>query len=119
MSDTTKVTAVHITDDQFDEQVLKSNIPVLVDFFAVWCGPCKMAAPILDELADTYKGKVKIVKIDVDQSELAGKYGVMSIPTVVVFKDGKEVEEAPQKPLRKVGFGGRDGYEEMIKKVTS
>ncbi len=104
--------ALHITDAQFEETVLKSDLPVLVDFFAEWCGPCKMAAPILDQLNDDYAGKLKIVKVDVDQSELSGKYGVMSIPTVVMFKSGKETD-------RKIGFGGKAGYEEMIKKQVT
>ena len=105
--------ATHITDDQFEAEVLKSEIPVLVDFYAEWCGPCKMAAPILDELSDTYQGKVKIIKMDVDQTKTASeKYGVMSIPTVVMFVKGAESE-------RKVGFGGREGYEGMIKKVIT
>ena len=103
--------AMHFTDSEFEEKVLKSRLPVLVDFFAEWCGPCRMAAPIIDELSDTYSGKVTIGKLNVDENQMtAGKYGVMSIPTVIMFKDGKEVD-------RKVGFGGRSGYEEMIKKV--
>ena len=104
------MSAEHIEDSQFETEVLKSDLPVLVDFFAVWCGPCKMAGPILDKLADQYAGKVKIIKIDVDQSEIAGQFDVQSIPTVVMFQKGKETE-------RKVGFIGRDGYEGMIKKV--
>lgn len=101
----------HFTDTDFEEKVIKSKLPVLVDFYADWCGPCRMAAPIIDELSETYKDKVLIGKVDVDKSTAtAAKYGVQSIPTVIMFKDGKEVE-------RKVGFGGRGGYEEMIKKV--
>ncbi len=104
--------AIHFSDKDFEENVLKSSLPVLVDFFADWCGPCRLAAPIIDELADVYAGKVMIGKLDVDESqETAAKYGVMSIPTAIMFKDGKEVG-------RKVGFAGRGGYEEMIKKVT-
>ncbi|MFZ2201907.1 MAG: thioredoxin [Microgenomates group bacterium] len=104
--------AIHFSDKDFPEKVLKSSLPVLVDFFADWCGPCRLAAPIIDELADVYAGKVMIGKLDVDESqETAAKYGVMSIPTAIMFKDGKEVG-------RKVGFAGRGGYEEMIKKVT-
>ncbi|MEK7064156.1 MAG: thioredoxin [Patescibacteria group bacterium] len=104
--------AIHFSDADFSEKVLKSSLPVLVDFSAEWCGPCRMAAPIIDELADVYTGKVTIGKLDVDESqETAVKYGVMSIPTAIVFKDGKEIE-------RKVGFGGKGGYEDMIKRVT-
>lgn len=107
------MSAEHITDKQFEEVVLKSQGPVMVDFFAEWCGPCKMAAPVLDELADEYKDKVRIVKLDVDQSELAGNYGVMSIPTVMVFKGGK-VLEVDGKALRQVGFPGKEGYKMML-----
>jgi len=103
--------AMHFSDTDFEEKVIKSNLPVMVDFFAEWCGPCRMAAPIIDELSETYKNKVSIGKVDVDASTgTAAKYGVQSIPTVIMFRDGKEVD-------RKVGFGGRGGYEEMIKKV--
>ena len=104
--------AVEITDSNFQETVLNSDKPVLVDFYAQWCGPCKMAAPIIDELAERYADAVLIGKVDVDQSQkTASEYGVMSIPTMIVFKDGKEVE-------RKVGFGGRAGVEALIEKVT-
>lgn len=102
--------AVHVGDKDFDEKVVKSKLPVLLDFFAEWCGPCKMAAPVLEELAGEYKDKVVVGKLDVDQNQTtAGKFGVMSIPTIIMFKDGKEVD-------RKVGFAGKAGYEEMIKK---
>lgn len=103
--------ALHFSDKDFKELVLKADKPVLVDFFAVWCGPCKMAAPIIDELADQYEGKVIIGKVDVDESqETASAHGIMSIPTMIVFKDGKEVE-------RKVGFGGRSAVEALIEQV--
>lgn len=102
---------IHVNDNDFDQKVVNSKLPVLVDFFADWCGPCKLAAPILEELSKDYAGKVEIAKLDVDESnKTAGGFGVMSIPTVIMFKEGKEVE-------RKVGFGGRAPYEEMIKKV--
>ncbi len=102
---------IHLDDKNFEEQVIKSKPPVLVDFFAEWCGPCKMAAPILEELDKDFDGKIIIGKLDVDGAiKIAAKYGVQSIPTVIMFKDGKEVE-------RRVGFGGRSPYEEMIKKV--
>ena len=97
-----------ITDSNFEEVVLKSDKPVMVDFFATWCGPCQMAAPIIDELADDYAASHIIGKLDVDQNqETAGKYGVMSIPTVILFKDGKEV-------ARKTGFAGRAMYEKLL-----
>ncbi len=80
---------VHVTDDNFETEVLKSDVPVLVDFWAAWCGPCKMIAPILDELADQYSGKVKIAKMDVDANkETPAKFGIRGIPTLIVFKDG-------------------------------
>lgn len=97
------------TDANFDEQVLKSTDPVMVDFWATWCGPCQMAGPVVDQLATDYLGKVKIGKLDVDENQqVAAKYGVMSIPTVILFKGGKEV-------ARKVGFAGRPMYENLLK----
>lgn len=80
---------LHGTDATFEAEVLGSDIPVLVDFWAPWCGPCKMVAPILDELAPEFAGKVKIVKINVDENQLvAGQFGVRSIPTLLLIKNG-------------------------------
>jgi thioredoxin 1 len=81
---------ITITDDNFDEEVTKSEKPVLIDFWATWCGPCKMIAPIVEELVDEYEGKAKIGKLDVDNNQqTAIKFGVRSIPTILIFKDGK------------------------------
>lgn len=100
------------TDDNFDAQVLKSDKPVMVDFWATWCGPCVMAGPVVDELATDYLGKIVIGKLDVDANKaVAAKYGVMSIPTVILFRDGKEV-------ARKVGFAGKPMYENLLKQVA-
>lgn len=82
---------VYLSDDDFDEKVLNSELPVLVDFWAAWCGPCKMIAPFLEELADEYKGKLTVAKLDVDKNQAnASKFGVRSIPTLIVFKDGEQ-----------------------------
>ena len=82
------------TDQNFENDVQKSGIPVLVDFWAVWCGPCKAIAPILEEVADEYKGKVKVGKVDVDQNQsTAMKYGVRSIPTLLLMKNGEVVNQ--------------------------
>jgi len=80
---------VEITDNNFETEVLKSDKPVLIDFWAVWCGPCKLIAPIVEELAGEYDGRVKIGKLDVDSNQQTSiKYGVRSIPTLLLFKDG-------------------------------
>lgn len=84
---------LHITDETFKQEVLDSEKPVLVDFWAPWCGPCLMVAPALEELAVEYDGRAVIAKLNVDESvAVAGKYGIMSIPTLMIFKDGQEVE---------------------------
>ena len=83
-----------ITNANFEDEVLKSSIPVLIDFWASWCGPCRMIAPFLEQLAEEYQGRVKIAKINVDEEQdLAGRHGVVSIPTLVVYQGGNKVNQ--------------------------
>ena len=85
--------AEHLTKENFKEKVLDSNVPVLVDFYADWCGPCKMMAPIVEKLAEELEGKAKVGKINVDENQdLAMEYNIMSIPTILIFKNGKEAK---------------------------
>jgi len=85
------VNVFEINDGNFDSEVLKADVPFLLDFSAVWCGPCKVLAPIVEKLADEYKGKVKVGKLDIDDSPgVASKFGIRSVPTVLVFRGGKE-----------------------------
>ena len=100
--------ALKITKENFEMEVLNSSIPVLVDFWATWCGPCKMIAPVIDMIAEEYEGKIKVGKIDVDEeNELAMKYGVASIPTLMLFENGEVVN-------KKVGFMQKAEIEEMF-----
>ena len=86
--------AAAITSENFEAEVLKSEIPVLVDFWAEWCGPCKMLTPSVDAIADEYSGKIKVFKLDVDKEPgIAAKYGIMSIPTLIIFKNGEVAEQ--------------------------
>jgi len=85
---------VEITDANFSQEVLKSDTPVLIDFWAEWCAPCKMIAPVVEELAKEYQGKLKVGKVDVDANQtVAGQYGIRSIPTLLVFKGGRVVDQ--------------------------
>lgn len=86
--------ALEITDANFDSEVIKSDKPVLIDFWAVWCGPCKLIAPVVEEVAKEYDGKFKVGKMDIDNNpNVAMKYGIRSIPTLLIFKDGKVVDQ--------------------------
>lgn len=82
-----------VTNETFESEVLKSSVPVLVDFFAPWCGPCKIMHPVMEDLAKEYEGKAKVVKVNVDEEQhIAGTFNIMSIPTFIIFKDGKPVK---------------------------
>jgi thioredoxin 1 len=86
--------ALHLDEKNFETEVLKSSLPVLVDFWAQWCGPCKMIAPVIDQLSLELQGKMKIAKVNVDEApQLAGKFNVMSIPTLLIFKSGQPVDQ--------------------------
>ncbi len=99
------------TTENFDREVLESDIPVLVDFYADWCGPCKMMAPVVEQLAGEYDGRVKIGKCNIDEEEaIRAKYGVMSIPTMKIFVGGEE-------KVSLVGATSKDALEEKIKEV--
>jgi len=84
---------IHLTDDMYEAEVVKSELPVLIDFWATWCGPCRQIAPIVEQLADEYEGKLKVFKLDVDNNQkTAMNFGIRSIPTVVIIKNGEELD---------------------------
>lgn len=99
-----------LTDQNFEEEVLKSDKAVLVDFWAQWCHPCHIVGPIVEELATEYAGKLKVGKVDVDANQVAGNYGIMSIPSILIFKDGKVVKTL-------VGAQSKDNYKKEIDSV--
>lgn len=102
---------VQVSDSSFESEVLKSSVPVLVDFWAGWCGPCKAIAPAIDELANHYAGQVKVAKVNVDENPATpGKYGVRGIPTLILFKDGQIVDQV-------VGAVPKNQLDGLIKKA--
>ncbi len=101
-----------LTDKNFEEEVLKSEQPVLVDFWAEWCHPCRIVGPIIEELATEYSGKLKVGKVDVDANQVANNYGIMSIPSILLFKNGKVVKTL-------VGAQSKDNYKKEIDSVLS
>jgi thioredoxin 1 len=104
---------LEVTDENFDTEIVNSDIPAIVDFWAVWCGPCKMVGPIVEELADEYKGKIKVAKMDVDQNRATpGKYGIRNIPTLIFFKGGEVCHTI-------VGAQPKNYIEEELKKLLT
>ena len=98
------------TDSNWGDEVEKSSLPVVVDFWAPWCGPCRMVSPVIEKLAEKYNGKIKVVKVNVDDNQaLAMKYNIMSIPTVMLFKEGRALDQA-------IGAAPSEFYEKLLSK---
>lgn len=109
----TPMSVITLTDSSFDQEVLKSDQPVLVDFWAEWCQPCKMVRPLVHELAEEYTGKIKVAEMDVDaNTNVASQYGIMSIPTIMIFKNGK-----PESTM--IGVQGKDTFKKNIDSALS
>ncbi|MDR3605589.1 MAG: thioredoxin [Desulfomonilaceae bacterium] len=103
---------LHVTDADFDQQILKSEVPALVDFWAAWCGPCRTVGPVVEELAGEYKDKVKVAKLNVDDNkQTPSKYGVKGIPTLILFKNGQVVDQI-------VGAVPKNKIKDMLDKVS-
>ena len=99
---------IYVNTELWDNDVLKSDLPVLVDFWAEWCGPCKMVGPTVEQLSQTMAGKIKVAKLNVDENqEIAMKYGIRSIPSLILFKAGKEI-------ARRVGAASKESYQKFI-----
>ncbi|EKD86574.1 MAG: hypothetical protein ACD_37C00232G0001 [uncultured bacterium] len=100
------------TDKNFEQEVLKSDIPVLVDFWAVWCQPCRIVDPVIHELAEDYGGKLKVGKLNVDENQIAGDFNVMSIPTIMLFKNGQPVKSV-------IGAQPKESFKKAIEEVLN
>jgi thioredoxin 1 len=102
---------VHVTDETFDEEIINSDIPVMVDFWAEWCGPCRMVGPVVEELAEEFKGKIKVAKMNVDESrQTPARFGIRNIPTLILFKGGEVAQTI-------IGAQPKSYLEEALKKL--